>query len=169
MIETTVEKAFCDQIHQEFVAAYNYLGMSVYFEGRSLDGFAQWMKLQHDEELTHAMRLFRYLLDRGGIVSLGAIPEVPVYFNNTLEVFETSLDLERENTAGINALYELASTHNDYASKSHLQWFLDEQVEEEKSIEDILNLLKMAKDDATALLFLDNKLGARSVEAPESA
>ena len=78
MIEPTMEKAFCDQIHQEFVAAYNYLGMSVYFEGRSLDGFAKWMKLQHDEELTHAMRLFRYLLDRGGHVSLQSILRCPL-------------------------------------------------------------------------------------------
>ena len=169
MIEPTMEKAFCDQIHQEFVAAYNYLGMSVYFEGRSLDGFAKWMKLQHDEELTHAMRLFRYLLDRGGHVSLQSVPEVPTYFNSILEVFETSLDLERQNTVGINNLYQLSSAHNDYASKSHLQWFLDEQVEEEKSIEEILDLLRMAKDDVTALLFLDNKLGSRPTEASESA
>ncbi len=162
MIDTRLEEALGQQINHEFAAAYSYLGMAAYFDTLSLDGFAHWMQAQHDEEVDHGMRLFRYLLDRGGRINLAGIPQPRSDFSNSVEVFETALAQERENTAAINHLYELATECNDYATKSHLQWFLDEQVEEEKTIEDIIAMLRLAKDDMGAILFLNEKLGNRS-------
>ena len=162
MIDSRLEKALGKQINHEFAAAYNYLGMAAYFDALSLDGFAHWMQAQHDEEVVHGMRLFRYLLDRGGKIDLEGIPQPRSEFSSSVEVFESALEQERENTVAINHLYELATECNDYATKSHLQWFLDEQVEEEKTIEDIIAMLRLAKDDMGAILFLNEKLGARS-------
>ena len=164
MIEPTIEEALGKQINQEFTAAYNYLGIAAYFDPQSLDGFANWMQIQHDEEVEHGMRLFRYLLDRGGKIELKGIPAPQSEYANTVSVFETALEQERENSRCINQLYELATQSNDFATKSHLQWFLDEQVEEEKSIEDIIAMLRLAKDDVSALLFLNEKLGSRVPE-----
>ena len=167
MIEPTIEKALGKQINQEFTAAYNYLGMAAYFDSQSLDGFASWMQIQHDEEVAHGMRLFRYLLDRGGKIKLKSIPSPRTDYTSSIEVFETALEQERDNSNCINRLYQLATQSNDFATKSHLQWFLDEQVEEEKSIEDIIAMLRLAKDDVSALLFLNEKLGNRVPEKVE--
>ena len=162
MIHKELEDALNDQINQELTAAYNYLGMSTHFDTKNLDGFAAWMLLQHDEEQAHARRLLTYLQDRGGEVKLRAIPAPIVEFTTPLEVFERALETEVENTRSINNLYEIAVKLNDHATKSHLQWFLDEQVEEEKSMEDVIAHLKLAGDDSAALLYLNDKLGARS-------
>ena len=169
MIETTIEEALGKQINQEFTAAYNYLGMAAYFDSQSLDGFASWMQIQHDEEVDHGMRLFRYLLDRGGKIELDGIPAPRTEYKNSVEVFETALEQERANSNCINELYQLATKSNDFATKSHLQWFLDEQVEEEKSIEDIIAMLRLAKDDVSALLFLNDKMGNRVPEEDDDA
>ncbi len=164
MIEPTIEEALGKQINQEFTAAYNYLGMAAYFDSQSLDGFANWMQIQHDEEVAHGMRLFRYLLDRGGKIELKAIPAPQTDYANPIDVFERALEQEQDNSKSINTLYQQATEANDFTTKSHLQWFLDEQVEEEKSIEDIIAMLRLAKDDVSALLFLNDKLGNRAPE-----
>ena len=162
MIPAEVQSALAAQINQEFTAAYTYLAMAAWFDRQSLDGFASWMELQHQEENAHGMRLFRYLLDRGGDFELAGIGKPRTEYSTVREVFETALAQEQENTAAINNLYELANSANDYATISHLQWFLDEQVEEEKSIEDILALIDRASDDPSALLYLNDKLGSRT-------
>jgi ferritin len=158
------------QMNQELTAAHNYLAMSAHFEAVSLPGFAKWMDVQHDEEQLHAKRLFRYLLDRGGKVTLGDIPTPNISFGKPHEVFEAALKQEQANSTSINELYNLATKNNDHATKSHLQWFLDEQVEEEASIDEILGQLDLAGNDSSALLYLDDKLGARnSAEAVPGA
>jgi ferritin len=119
------------------------------------------MTFQHEEEREHASRLFRYLLDRGGKVQLGAIPAPDFGAGNHVKLFEVALVQEQANTRSINELYELATKHNDHATKSHLQWFIDEQVEEEASIEEILGHLELAGGDTAALLYLNDKLGQR--------
>ena len=162
MIHPDLVSAINAQINQELTAAHDYLAMSAHFEAVSLPGFAKWMDVQHDEEKLHAKRLFRYLLDRGGKVTLGDIPTPNTDFGKPRDVFETALSMEQANTKSINKLYELATQHNDHATKSHLQWFLDEQVEEEASIEEILGQLELAGQDSSALLYLDDKLGARN-------
>src|SRR5690606_21130384 len=141
MIPSEVQSALAAQINQEFTAAYTYLAMAAWFDRQSLDGFAAWMQFQHQEENSHGMKLFRYLLDRGGNFELAGIGKPRTEYDSVREVFESALAQERENTRSINSLYELATSANDYATISHLQWFLDEQVEEEKSIEDILALI----------------------------
>lgn len=164
MIHQNLQTAINQQINQEFTAAYNYLAMAAYFDTQNLDGFAQWMQLQHDEEQAHGMRLLRYLQDRGGEVLLEGIESPRREFSTPLEVFQVSLDMECENTASINQLYELATELNDHATKSHLQWFLDEQVEEEKSVEDVIALLERVGDETAGLLYLNDKMGARIPE-----
>jgi ferritin len=167
MIHEELEAAINDQINQELTASYNYLGMSVRFDSENLDGFASWMLMQHDEEKVHAMKLLQYLQDRGGKVSLNTVPAPISGYTSPLEVFKKALETEVENTRSINKLYETALRLNDHATTSHLQWFLDEQVEEEKSIEDIIALLERVGDDSAGLLYLDDKLGSRKPEAEE--
>ena len=169
MIHEEIETAINAQINQELAAAHSYLGMAAHFDELNLNGFSRWMSVQADEEREHADRLFRYLLDRGGKVRLGAIPSPDFETGDHVKLFETALAQEQANTRSINELYELATTHNDYATKSHLQWFLDEQVEEEASIDEILGHLKLAGDDTAALLYLNDKLGQRGPESEAEA
>jgi ferritin len=161
MINKELQDALNNQINQEFSSAYNYLGIAAYFDEQNLEGFVNWMLMQHDEEQAHGMRLLRYLQNRGGRVELSDIKCPRSEFKNALEVFEVSLELERDNTQSINKLYELATKLNDHATKSHLRWFLDEQVEEEKSVEDIIALLKKISDDTVGLLYLNDRLAGR--------
>ena len=165
MIHPDLQKALNQQINQEFTAAYNYLAMAAYFDNQNLDGFANWMQLQHDEEQVHGMKLLRYLQDRGGEVLLEGIESPRREYGSPLEVFQVSLEMECENTASINELYELSTKHNDHATTSHLQWFLDEQVEEEKNVEDVISLLERIGDDIAGLLYLNDKMGEREPEA----
>lgn len=167
MIHKELEEAINSQINQELTASYNYLGMSNYFDTQNLDGFSKWMMMQHDEEQVHAMKLLNYLQDRGGAVRLDAIPAPQSDFTSPLEAFEKALDTEVDNTSSINNLYEIALRLNDHATKSHLQWFLDEQVEEEKSMEDIIALLERIGNETAGLLYLNDKLGARQADAAE--
>lgn len=166
MIHPEIEQALAAQINQEFSASYNYLAMSAYFDRQSLDGFAHWMQLQHDEEIAHGMKLFRYLLDRGGKLELEGIERPRTEFGSPRDVFQEALEQEQRNTRSINELYALASRLNDFATQSHLQWFLDEQVEEEKSIEDIIALLERAGSEPSAILYLNDRLGGRAPERP---
>jgi ferritin len=161
MIHDELQTALNSQINQELTASYNYLAISAYFNEENLDGFAKWMHLQHLEEQAHALRLQTYLLDRGGRLKLEAIAEPRSSFSGPLEAFEFSLETEQENTNSINRLYEIALRLNDHATKSHLQWFLDEQVEEEKSVEEVIITLKRIGSDVSGLLYLNDKLGAR--------
>ncbi len=165
MIHQELQDALNDQINQEFSASYNYLGMAIHFDAQKLDGFANWMQLQHVEEQAHGMRLLRYLQDRGGRVVLADIKIPKCDFKIPLEAFQIALKQEVSNTASINNLYELATKLNDHATKSHLQWYLDEQVEEEKSVEDVIALLERIGNDTAGLLYLNDKLGQRTLAA----
>jgi ferritin len=164
MMDAKIEQALNAQINLEFSASYSYLAMALYMDAKHLGGFASWMIKQSDEERAHGRRLLRYMLDRSGNVELESVPKPQVDYGSINEVFEMSLEQEKSNTVSINKLYALASDLNDYATQAHLQWFLDEQVEEEKSILDILGRLELAGDDKTALLILDEYLGSRSPE-----
>jgi len=157
-----VEKAFNDQINEELYSSYVYLAMAAHFEAGSWEGFASWMRHQAQEEVEHAMRLFSHLTRRGGRVALKAIGEPPLEFGTPLEAFEKALAHEQHITAAITALYEVAVEEKDYPAQLELQWFIDEQVEEEENTGRAVDLLKMAGDNKGALLMLDREMAKRS-------
>ena len=159
-----VEKAFNDQINEELFSSYMYLAMAAHFKAVNLDGFAGWMRHQADEEVEHAMRLFTHINRRGGRVVLKAIGEPPLDFGSPLEAFQKALAHEQHITGTINALYEIAVEEKDYPAQMELQWFIDEQVEEEENTGGVVEALKMAGDNKGALLMLDRELAKRSGE-----
>jgi ferritin len=161
-MDTSVRAAINDQIKSELAAAYLYLAMSAHFSNHSLEGFAHWMRLQAQEELVHAMRLFDYLLERGEPVELQGVGQPPSSFGSPLSIFEAALEHERKVTRSINDLYALAMEKADYPTQMQLQWFINEQVEEEASSGLVIEQLKMIGDDSAVLLMLDEKLSARS-------
>lgn len=165
MLDPAIEKALNQQINNELKAWYSYLAMSAYFDIIHLNGFAAFMDNQAREEQTHAHRLFRYVLDRGGKVELQTISPPEDDFASVAAAFQKAFESERANTRSIHELYELARTKNDYSTIAALQWFLDEQVEEEKIFDEVRALLAMAGKDTSALLFLNDKFGQRSAEA----
>ena len=164
MINTTVQEAINEQIKNEVYSAYLYLAMSAHFEAANLPGFAHWMRLQSNEEVDHALKLFDYLNDRGGRVELKAIDKPPTTWESTLVTFKDALEHEQKITALIHNLYATAAKENDYATQVMLMWFIDEQVEEEKSTSLIVEQLKLIEVRGTAILFLDKQLGKRSSE-----
>lgn len=169
MLKPNLETALNEQINHEFAASFSYLAVTAYMESQSLGGFASWFHKQHQEEQAHAQRLFNYVIDRGGTVKITAIPEPKQTYDSPSQAFELGLKMERENTQLINDLYALAIEEKDFATQSHLQWFLDEQVEEEKNFEDAIALLDRFGDDPSGLLILNDQFGNRSgnnAEAP---
>jgi ferritin len=167
MISQGVQDAINEQINHEFFSAYLYLSMSSYFEHANLPGFANWMKVQAREEVTHGMKLFDFIHDRGGRVLLKAIDAPATEFKSAQEVFEQSLKHEQSVTKMIHNLYEIADKAHDFATQVALQWFITEQVEEEKSADLIVEQLKMIGNDRPALLILDRELGSRQAGADE--
>ena len=165
----TVEAAINDQIAKEFFASHLYLSMTAWFEDQNLPGFANWMRMQTEEERAHAMRLFNYLIEAGGRVRLQAIDEPAVDFQSPLQVMKESLKHEQKVTASIRKIYELAEKEKDYGTQLHLQWFITEQQEEEKNVGDVIARLEMAGDNKVALMFIDRELGQRQPEAEDEA
>ena len=161
MLSTKVEKAINKQIHHEFTTSYAYLALSAWFASQNLPGFANWMRVQHQEELTHAAKLIDFVVDRGGRVHLDALGKPQADFSSPKDAVAAALKLEQATTALINNLYGLGAEEKDYATHSRLQWFVDEQVEEEKNVGEILAMLKMAGDSKGTLLMLDHQLAKR--------
>lgn len=168
MLNQAVQNAINEQIRNEFFSAYLYLSMSGYFEARNLPGFAHWMHVQYEEELEHALKFFDFVHDRGGRVTLYAIDQPPSDFQSPLDVFQRALAHEQKVTGLINNLYALAVKENDYPAQVLLQWFITEQVEEEKSATHIVEQLKLIGDNGSALLLLDRELAQRKAEAEEA-
>lgn len=164
MLSKTLLDEMNEQIKHELYSAYLYLSMSAQSEAMNLPGFAHWMRLQAQEEVGHAMRFYDFIHDRGGRVVLQAIEQPPVEFTSPLAMFEQTLEHERKVTARINHIYSLAAQEKDFASQSFLDWFVDEQVEEEKSASQILETLKMIGDKGHALVMLDRELSKRGAE-----
>lgn len=167
-MDSAVREAINQQIKQEFFAAYLYMAMSAHFSNESLDGFAHWMRLQAREELGHAARLVDYVLDRGEPVEFPAVDAPPTSFGSPLSIFESALAHEQKVTESINRLYALAVEKADYPTQLQLQWFINEQVEEEASSGRIVEQLRLTGGDGAALLMLDERLGSRSPEAGEA-
>ena len=162
MISQNLQDAINEQIKYELYSAYMYLAMSADCSDRNLTGFANWMRMQAQEEVEHAMRFYDFLIERGGRVELHGIDKPPFEFGSPLEIMEQSLEHERFVTSRINGLYDLAHEENDRPALVMLQWFITEQVEEEASIDEIVQRMKMFGADGAALFMLDRDLGARS-------
>lgn len=162
-----VTEAINKQIAAEFGASFSYLAMAAWCEHHKYMGAGAWLRLQSAEEHTHAMKLFDFLLARNHQVVLRAIEEPRSDYGSLVEVFERSLAQEQEVSRQIDALYELAFKEKVFAAMAQLQWFITEQVEEEKTVREIVAKLHMVKDDPASLLDLDRELGGRSA-APEA-
>ena len=156
-----MQKMLNEQVKNEINAGYIYLSMAAWFEAKNLPGFAKWMKAQSKEELGHAMKIFDYLYDRGAKVTLLDIPAPESEFNSCLGAFEAALAHEQSVTKKFEELYNLSVTLGDTASSVFLQWFINEQVEEEKTAGDVIARLKLVKEDSAGMLMLDRLLGER--------
>ncbi len=167
-MNAAVQEAFNEQIKNELYSGYLYLSMSAHFDNENLPGFANWMRLQAQEELTHAMRLFDYVLRRGGQVELRGIEAPPTEFGAPLSIFESVLEHEQAVTGMIHRLFELSGKEGDWAAQQELQWFIAEQVEEEDSASTARDQVRMAGDDQAALLMLDQQLGSRVAGVEEA-
>ena len=157
----TVHDSLTNHINVEFYSSYLYLSLSAYCESINLPGFASWLRVQSQEENNHAMRLFDYVNDREEKVNLLPISQPPVAFQSALDVMQSALDHERKVTELIHQAYALAIKEDDYATQVHLQWFITEQVEDEKEVHEIIEQLKMIGDKSDALLILDRQLAER--------
>jgi ferritin len=164
MLNSAVQQALNDQVQKELHSAYIYLSMAAYFEAENLPGAAHWMRGQAGEEQEHAMKLFDFIQDRGGRVTLQAIDAPPATFSSPLAVFEASYAHEQKVTKSIHDLYALAVKEADYPTQVMLQWFIDEQVEEEKNASAIMAQLQMVGDSPAALFMIDRQLAARAGE-----
>jgi ferritin len=162
MLSKDILDGINDQIRNEISSAYLYLAMSAYCESQNLPGMAKWLRIQWQEEMEHAMKLFDHIVSRGGTVALQAIERPPSKFKSALGIFEEVLAHEQKVTASINKLYEMALKGKDYATQVELQWFIKEQVEEEKNAGEIVELMKRAGDSGPMLLMLDRQLGLRA-------
>lgn len=159
MLDSKIEAALNDQIQHELGSAYLYLSMAAYFEAVNLPGSAQWMRKQAREEAGHAMKVFEYIADRDGRVTLRAIPAPPADFASTEDVWKQALANEQKVTAVIAAEYGQAQQAGDHATAAMLQWFVTEQVEEEKTVRTILEQVQKLGQQSSALFFLDRHLG----------
>ncbi len=156
-----MQDAINDQINMEFLSSYVYLAMSAWCERVSFLGCATWMRSQSSEEKVHAMKLYEFLADRGATIVLKPIPAPPVDFTTLQDMFKQALQNEEMVSEAINSLYELALAEKAYATAAELQWFLTEQVEEEKTARTIVKKLELIGDDGPALLDLDREMGQR--------
>jgi len=154
------------QVNAELYSSYLYLSMAAYFESINLKGFANWMKIQAQEEVTHAMKFFDYINERGGRVTLDTIKKPPAEWKSPLDVFENTYKHEVNVTKMINSLVDLAIREKDHATYNMLQWFVAEQVEEEASADAIRQQLKFIGKDGRGLLMLDRELSRRVFTPP---
>jgi ferritin len=161
-MDEAVQDAVSRQIGQELYAGYFYLAISAHFDRESLLGFSKWMRAQAREELTHAMKLFDFMNHRDATPRLEAVPAPPSDFGAPVALFETALAHEQEVSRLIHELYDLAVKKHDHATQLELQWFITEQVEEEKMVSTVVDQLRMAGDNQAALLMLDREMGVRA-------
>lgn len=166
MISKKMNDALNAQVNAELFSSYLYLSMSAWYGERSLSGFANWMRVQAQEELSHGMKIYDYILERGGSVKLVKIDTPSAKWKSSVAVIEEVAAHEAKVTGLINDLVDLALKERDHASNIFLQWFVEEQVEEEASAGEVLERLKMIGDASAGLFAMDMELGKRVFEAP---
>lgn len=161
MLSKKMQRELNKQINAELYSMYLYQAMSAHFESNSLDGFAHWMDSQAKEEQMHAIKIYKHVLDRGGKVVLFPIEAPPSEWKSSLDAFEAAYKHELKVTGLINKLVDLSIKESDHATNAFLQWYVDEQVEEEKSADDVVQKLKLIGNDKSGLFMLDRELAAR--------
>jgi ferritin len=164
MLKQKLEKAINKQINAELWSAYLYLSMSAYFESINLNGFANWMRVQAQEEVNHAMRFYNHVVERRGRVTVSAIAAPPTTWKSPLHAFDEAFKHEQKVTGMIDELATMAAAEKDNAMASMLKWFIDEQVEEELSTDTIVQKLKMIGTNTGGLFMLNHELGERKVK-----
>lgn len=169
MLKDPIEKELNQQINAELYSEYLYLSMAAYYEDEGLPGFASWMRAQANEEKAHAMRIYDFVIERDGRVTLDSIDSPPTEWSSPADAFEAAYDHEVEITEMIDDLVALARKENDNATENMLQWFVAEQVEEEATAQDILDKLEYVGDDGPGLLMIDQELGQRGGAGSDSS
>jgi ferritin len=171
MVSEKIQNALNRQLNAELYSSYLYMSMSAYFKSVNLNGFANWMYYQAQEELTHAIKFYDFIHSRGGRVKLTQVEAPPSDWNSPVAVFEATLEHEQKVTGLINALVELALAERDHATNIFLQWFVTEQVEEEENVGGVLEQLKLMGEAKGSLFMIDRELAKRSPagESEESA
>ncbi len=162
MVSNKLETAINEQINAEFWSAYLYLSMSVHFANKGLPGFANWFKVQFQEEQDHAMKLINYLIAKGNKITLKPIEEVATSWDSLLAAFEDTLAHEKVVTGMINNLVRIARSEDDYATENILQWFVTEQVEEEETAQEMIDSLKLIGDNGFGVYTMDKELASRT-------
>lgn len=158
--------AINEQINAEMYSSYLYLSMAAHLDSISLTGFSNWMKIQAQEEMSHAMKFYHYIYERGGKVTMKNIEKPQTNFDSPLQIFEMALGHEKKITSLINDIYALAIEEKDYATQSFLKWFIDEQVEEESSASEIVDKIKLAGKEGPGLFMMDKELSGRTFTQP---
>ncbi|NJE31369.1 ferritin [Thermococcus sp. 18S1] len=166
MLSEKMLEALNEQLNRELYSAYLYFSMAAYFEDMNLEGFANWMKAQAEEELGHALRFYNYIYDRNGRVELKEVQKPPKEWESPLAAFEAAYEHEQFISKCINELAALAEEEKDYSTRAFLEWFINEQVEEEANVKKIVDKLKFAKDSPQVLFMLDQELGQRQPQLP---
>lgn len=170
MMPKVVAKALNDQVNNELHSAYVYLAIATYFDEQALTGFSNWMQQQCREEILHSQKLLQFLRDQDAKIELREIKQPKIDFISSIDALQHALNLEQDNTEQINDIYELAVKNQDHATEVMMQWFIQEQVEEERSARTVLERCKLAGDDKGALLVLDAQMGRRtSADAAKEA
>jgi ferritin len=162
MISKEISEALNEQIVWEMYSANLYLSMSAYLHDQGLTGFSHWMRVQYQEETAHALKIYDFLITRGGKVVIKDIAAPPTSWNSVLELFEATLTHEQGVTRRINDLMHLAKDQRDFATDIFLQWFVSEQVEEEDNVTDMIHRLRLIDGKGQGLLILDQELGGRT-------
>ena len=169
MLSKKMEKALNDQVQAEMYSAYLYLSMEAYFRSINLMGFANWMRVQTQEELVHAVKFYDFINERGGRVTLQAIDAPPSHWESPLDAFEAAYGHEQKVTARINALVDVAIAERDHATNNFLQWFVSEQVEEEDNTSGVVEKIKLVGEAQGGLFMVDQELGQRVFTPPPPA
>ena len=166
MLSKKIEAAFNNQLNAELYSGYLYLSMASWFERMNLKGFAHWLKVQTQEETVHALKFYNYLIDRGAAVKMMAIEGPVTDWETPLILFKSVYKHEQKVTSLINNLMDLALAEKDHASKVFIDWFVNEQVEEESNASQVVEKLKMVGTETSALYVLDKEMGARIFNLP---
>ena len=163
-----LEKAFNDQITLEFEASMVYRQLAIEIEALDLPGMSAWLRHQADEEIVHANKFIDHLADRDNKPAIGAIKAPKVKVKSAQEAFQAALDHENLVSESIRSLFRAAEADGDLDSRPLLNWFINEQIEEESTVDEIIGRLKLINDDGPGLLRLDSELGSRPVETTEA-